>query len=894
MSIQSSSAPPDPASPSSPPAHSRQPAEWVAALLVVAAVVLIGGLVNWHWLQQNVVTYGWDRMDHLITSLVYYDMSRHFTADLPFRLLAYSSYYPPLTHFGIVLLYQLFGVSEDVAAMVNIPLLALLAASTWALARRLVGRWHAALAVSLLALFPMIFAMSRYLYIDFALTATVALALACLLAGERFSRRRASLLFGAALAVSLLVKWTAPAFIGAPLLYIVLRSGVLATLFRHPGLLRPHGRRLLLAAAAATALTALLLLPAGAAVAATPLGWWLFPALALLSTGGLYALAGVRPTADPAHNAAANMLSAAALTLWIAGHWFLINLEFIDYWLFTAYGRDEPFLAFGKYLHELFFEQIGPALALLMLGIALGGLWQQRRRAPTLLRTLSDTGWVLLLWVAVAFFLFSFRVTLAHTRYIMPLLPPLAIGTAVALAQWRPLWLQRTLGVTLLAVALAQYALISFDELKPLRDAVAGPPPAASWLARGFSIQFPASERTDPGYAIAPAVLAQVDGTPRRAGDDFIHLGLLVNSYQLHEKHFLYQIHQYYPKVMLRELARNWSERPAYNQLFEMDFVLVSDTHDFRTAEESQVTAQRILFDPADAFNQAFTPVAQWTLPSGEVETLYGRRFPPVEPGVDAADFLQLLTLFGDRLGAGDAVVLTSPDLVYALGQALPAAAGATIVPLPATPDDPAVADRLAATAATHDRLFLVAHNEALADPGGAIRTWLGKNLLAGNPEWAGSLEVIPFIARPTALQPLDATAAWPGGLTLAVAAVDTTLAFPGGALAVELQWAGPLPAGQRLSLQLLAADGSLAAQADRDLAANAERLVLLPRRSTAPGPHRLALVLYDPTTGERFTTVGGGDLVELGAVELAAAPVAEPAVLPALRHPEDLVEDEG
>jgi 4-amino-4-deoxy-L-arabinose transferase-like glycosyltransferase len=823
--------------------------------LLLTAVVFSAAVVNWHWLQQNVVTYGWDRMDHLITSLVYYDMSRHFTADLPFRLLAYSSYYPPLTHYGIVLLYQLFGVSEDVAAMVNIPLLAILGGSTWVLARRLVGRWSAALAVVLLALFPMIFAMSRYLYIDFALTAMVALALACLLAGERFRRRRASLLFGGALALTLLVKWTAPAFIGAPLLYIVLRSGVLVTLFRQPARLRPNGRRLLLAAGAAGGLTALLLLPASAAVATTPLGWWLFPALALLSTGGLYALAGVRPAADPAHNAAANMLSAAALTLWLAGHWFLINLEFIDYWLFTAYGRDEPFLAFGKYLHELFFEQIGPALALLMLGIALGGLWQQRRRAPTLLRTLSDTGWVLLLWVVVAFFLFSFRVTLAHTRYIMPLLPPLAIGTAVALAQWRPRWLQRALAAALLAVALAQYVLISFDELKPLRDAVAGPPPAASWLARGFSIQFPTSERTDPGYAIAPAVLAQVDSAPRRAGDDFIHLGLLVNSYQLHEKHFLYQIHQYYPKVMLRELARNWSERPAYNQLFEMDFVLVSDTHDFRTAEASQVTAQRILFDPADAFNQAFAPVARWTLPSGEVETLYGRRFPPVAPGVDAADFLQLLTLFGDRLGAGDAVILTSPDLIYALGQALPADAGAAIVPLPAAPDDPDVAARLAETAATHNRLFWVAHNEAVADPRGAIRTWLDENLLAGNAEWAGSLAVTPFVARPPAPRPLSAAAAWPNGLALATATVDTTLAFPGGVLTVDLQWAGALPAGQRLSLQLLAPDGSLAAQADRDLAANAERLVLLPRRSTAPGPHRLALVLYDPATGEWAAT---------------------------------------
>lgn len=114
-----------------------------------------------------------------------------------------------------------------------------------------------------------------------------------------------------------------------------------------------------------------------------------------------------------------------------------------------------------------------------------------------------------------------------------------------------------------------------------------------------------------------------------------------------------------------------------------MDFVLVSDTHTFRTNENSQAAVQRILYDPADAFNQAFTPVQEWKLPSGERLTLYGRRFPAPAGYVDPADYQQLLALFGDRLGPGDAVVLVSPDQVYMLGLALPADAGATIAPLP-------------------------------------------------------------------------------------------------------------------------------------------------------------------------------------------------------------------
>ena len=185
-------------------------------------------------------------------------------------------------------------------------------------------------------------------------------------------------------------------------------------------------------------------------------------------------------------------------------------------------------------------------------------------------------------------------------------------------------------------------------------------------LANGFFIQYPASGVTDPGYAVAPDVLAYVDGQRqpggRLPGKDVVNLGLLVNSYQVHEKHFLYSIYKDFPHVRLRELARNWSQQPAYNQLFDMDYVLVSDTHTFRTNENSQAAVQRILYDPTDAFNQAFEPVRQWTLPSGEQLTLYGRRFAALEPGVAPDDYQQLLQFFGDRLGPGDAVVLVSPD----------------------------------------------------------------------------------------------------------------------------------------------------------------------------------------------------------------------------------------
>jgi hypothetical protein len=417
---------------------------------------------------------------------------------------------------------------------------------------------------------------------------------------------------------------------------------------------------------------------------------------------------------------------------------------------------------------------------------------------------------------------------------------------------------------------------------------------------------------------VAPAILDFVDSQRlpggALAGKEVANLGLLVNSYQVHEKHFLYSIYKDFPNVRLRELARNWSQQPAYNQLFDMDYVLVSDTHTFRTNENSQAAVQRILNDPQDAFNQAFAPVAQWPLPSGEQLTLYGRRFPTLEPGVAPADYQALLSFFGDRLGADDAVVLVSPDQVYMLGLALPAGAGAAIFPLP----QPGVSEldtvaRLQTLAANYNRIFLVSHNAEQADPNGSIEIWLRANTVAANTAWAGSVRVTPFVplgdlATTSVEKPLTVLnpAAWQDGPALTLASVTpgghTATATAGGSLVTTLRWksdagvssAATLPgASPKASLQLLGADGALVAQEDRDIGQGEEQFVLLIPRSIASGEYQLALVVYDPTNNERYLTLNGSEAAVLGTVAIEPAPAVAPVEFPPLRHPED-AEDEG
>ncbi|MDQ3249890.1 MAG: glycosyltransferase family 39 protein, partial [Chloroflexota bacterium] len=836
----------------SQPKHNRSARLW--QLGVVSLLTLGCALVNRHWLGVNVVTYGWDRMDHLITSLVYNDILASITPQSVFSALVFSNYYPPFVHLTVWLFYKLFGVNEDVAAMVNVIYLFVLLMATWSIAERISNRRTAMLAVIVLATCPIIFTMTRYLYLDFALTALVALAMALLLASEQFTRRSASLWFGLALGIAMLIKWTAAAFLVTPLVFVLWRSGVLADLVRHPAWLRPNGRRLALALATSVALTALWYIPSRAAAAQSPLGDWLFPGFTFLTTGLLYTLfSSIRAKPD-ANRPLANALGAGAVTLWTMAFWYLPNVEFLDGFWLNAYGLEGGGAAvYGEYLLAVITEHLGPIYSIVLVGVAIGFAWQGRTRLRLLFRQLNDTHWVLILWVITAYIIFPSRSGPPHSRYLMPFLPPLAIWIAQGLHQLqRPRLRGFVIGLVLL-LATAQYALISFDSLAWARPAwqINLPVGRVNLLAHGFFIQYPSSELTDSHYALATTVLDQVEGARAEQQRERLNLGMLVNLPQLHEKHFLYPIYTTYHNITLRELARNWRDQPAYNQLFDMDFVLLSDTHTYGTSDTSRAVVERILTQPQDLFNLAFRPVQEWTLPGGELVRLYERRFMPTEPGFGPQNYETLLHEFGDDWGKGDALVLTAPDQAYIMGLSLPAESANAILPLPA--DGQSSGESLPALAQlikTHERIFLLSHNAGVVDPEGAIEQWLRQNLVAGPDTWINALRVTPFITQPLPTTPTHAvTAQWEQGAELVGIAINEGTLSAQATLAVRLFWRAVGVTTHKVSLQLLAADGTLVVQQDATVADPQPPFVLLLPRTLAPGTYKLAAILYDPNT---------------------------------------------
>jgi 4-amino-4-deoxy-L-arabinose transferase-like glycosyltransferase len=94
--------------------------------------------------------------------------------------------------------------------------------SCFGMGRRMAGKFAGLIAALVVSMYPILFGLSRHYLLDFNLTAMTALTIWLLMETERFSRRIPSLLFGVALAFSVLTKWTLIAFVAGPLAIITL------------------------------------------------------------------------------------------------------------------------------------------------------------------------------------------------------------------------------------------------------------------------------------------------------------------------------------------------------------------------------------------------------------------------------------------------------------------------------------------------------------------------------------------------------------------------------------------------------------------------------------------------------------------------------------------------
>jgi 4-amino-4-deoxy-L-arabinose transferase-like glycosyltransferase len=826
----------------------------LAALALLLLLIAFHVVNNWLWRSTNQVVFGFDRIFHKVTSLAYYDILREsVNLRTIFAALTWSDYYPPLVHLTAAVFYKLFGVTMDVAAMSTSLYLVVLLLAVYGLGERLAGPWVGLLSAFVVSMFPIIFSMSRYLYVDLALTAMVALNVCLLLRADRFRHKGYSLLYGLSLGLGLLTKWTFVAFTAAPLLAILTSPGLIGDALRalHPAAW--NGRRLLISALLGLGLTALWFVPNVAATAALPLGYALVPLSWLIWTvTWAFVLA-------PAHRGT-NLLAALGLGLSVASAWYLTKINFVGTFWLNAYGKSTGrSWGFAQYLDFLYREQLSPFFASVFLVAIAVLVWHRWRRIRSWRKVLAlgAERWALVLWAVVSYVIFSSQVSIVHSRYIMPLLPPFGLAIALALSLARPRWVRALLTGLVVAVAMFQFAALSFDALAPLQERV-------PFLAEGLSIQLPASGRTDPGYWVVPDVMQTIEN---HRDTDSPRLGVLVNSNQVNSKQFIYLAYADYPQVQIQELATIGWAYPSYPRLFESDFILVPDpSPDYIRRPDTAATIERILTTPDDTFHRAFELVQTYPLPDGTRLLLYQRRFGPApEAGADMASYEALMAGLAKAARPGDAVVVMPPELVYGLGRYGDGT-------LPIYPFSTADTAALARLGKEHERLWVALGDSRAYDPDARLARWLAEHFYRASDAWYGPLQIALYASAAGTGEgegsPFQARqAAWNNGVRLqGYRFLDDEIPV-GGIVRLDVRWqAGePIPRPYKAFVHLLDGQGHLVSQRDSEPVDGTrpttgwqpgetvdDKYGLLLPVGLPSGEYRIVLGLYDAETSER------------------------------------------
>lgn len=197
---------------------------WVTVLLgLIAAFFLTNNLI---WLFLDTLPPSWDQSAHASFCLDYLRIFSSPTRLSFTKILQVSTYWPPFFHLSSVPLLLLFGFSFDAVAATNFIYLVVLVFSVYKIGEYFFNEKVGIGAVLITLFYPMVYALSRDILLDFALLAMVALALFTILMSKGGMDRRWSWLLGVVLAFSLLTKWTALLFVIGPLFAVFIKNWI--------------------------------------------------------------------------------------------------------------------------------------------------------------------------------------------------------------------------------------------------------------------------------------------------------------------------------------------------------------------------------------------------------------------------------------------------------------------------------------------------------------------------------------------------------------------------------------------------------------------------------------------------------------------------------------------
>lgn len=199
----------------------RSPGEWREGILAWLAGFLVIFSVHLIWESLDQSPPAWDMAYHQLQGWRLLEAAREgvLWANLP----TLSPAYPPLYYLQEALVLSLFGDSQFLALISNLPGFLLLTGATYLLLRGFLERplW-AGLGANLPLLFPFMAWVSRESLLDIDLAGFVSMAGFCILWSRGFSRLGPTLTFGLLALGGVLTKWTFPLYVLGPMLFGVI------------------------------------------------------------------------------------------------------------------------------------------------------------------------------------------------------------------------------------------------------------------------------------------------------------------------------------------------------------------------------------------------------------------------------------------------------------------------------------------------------------------------------------------------------------------------------------------------------------------------------------------------------------------------------------------------
>jgi 4-amino-4-deoxy-L-arabinose transferase-like glycosyltransferase len=866
-------------------------AERLVPWLLIGGVTLFHAANNWVWLVQNVTWTGWDKPRHLAWSLNYAQMLSHPTITSLFDVMVSDPIRPALFPASAAIMYGLFGRSADVAVMTNVIYLAIALAATYGIGQRWGGRWLGLVSAALLAFFPMFYSMSRYFYLEFALTAMVTLSVYLLLATNGFQRRGMSLLFGLSLGLGLLTKRTFAIFIVGPVLAVILTSGLVPALWKRLGR-RPqiYWKKAVIALVGGLVPAAIWYFPNREAVQGLFLGdallliWWGLIALTIYFT--------TLPSAP-----LSNILAAVSLGAGVASTWYLARIEFLQRLAIYGYGIDDPrgrrlrldsLDTYLYYVRKLGNEHLSFLIFFVLVAILLAAVVVLLRRQGSVrqaLRQIRPEGWAVLAWAGGSYTILTLSIY-HETRAFTPVLPAVALLLGAALCKIPGRRLRLALLVLLLGFGLFQFSVLSYESVQKLVPPRSFTLPfwgRTTTFAQGVYIQLPDEGETDRGYWIEPDVLERMEEQRLVLERETISLGLLVNTSQINAGPFNYLMLTEYPHLRIESLFDHLDVAWPYARLFAHEYVIVKRMNEEVTPAQLQVI-ETLLDRPPRLFDQAFELETTYLLPDGDTVYLYHQRYHL--PATYPVEYVtRLAEALSSQTRQDDAILLAPPQLAGPFVSQYTGPAEVYLTPVNET--------ELAGLITRHPRLFLVLGDPAAGEVQSLAQEWLNRHAFRAGHEWSDSLQLLTYA---TAAQAPATTPAVEVGATLgeSIELLGYDLApgpgHPGDIVTLTLFWQTRMPVGLDYSVfvHLLDGSGQLVAQNDaapvggsRPTSSWAEDETIVDRRGLPlpdelqPGEYELRLGMYLSASGERLPVRDAngtvlGDSLSLGHLTVA------------------------